>query len=280
MDFDFNIILVPVTLVLFAIWLLDKLVFKQRKKQGKGNENALVRWAYDFWGVLAIVLIVRSFVIEPFNIPSSSMVPTLYTGDFIVVNKHAYGVRLPLLHTKVIDTGSPKHGDVAVFRYPKDPSKYYIKRVVGLPGDTVTFSEGKLAINGQTLITNTSDYTADASLFLNMDEAMEEGAAHYYQENLGEHQHLTRYLDNVWSSKYASFINQSVKAQQSNGHFWQVIVPDGQYFVMGDNRDRSEDSRFWGFVPDANLSGKAVYVWMHKAPGFKMPTFARNGAIR
>ena len=131
MDFDFNLILVPLTLGLGLIWLLDKLTLKQRKTRGRGQESLLVRWAYDFFPVLAVVLIVRSFLIEPFNIPSSSMVPTLYTGDFIAVNKFAYGVRLPLNYTKVLNTGNPEHGDVMVFRYPENPSVHYIKRVIG-----------------------------------------------------------------------------------------------------------------------------------------------------
>ena len=159
MDFDFNLVLVPLTLILGAIWLLDKLVLKQRKTQGQGKESLPVRWAYDFFPVLAIVLIVRSFLIEPFNIPSSSMVPTLYTGDFIAVNKYAYGVRLPLTYSKVLDTGSPEHGDVAVFRYPENPSIYYIKRVIGLPSDTVSYSNGTLAINDVPVETTPVDFT-------------------------------------------------------------------------------------------------------------------------
>ena len=143
MDFDFNLILVPVTLILGAIWLLDKLVLKQKQSKGLEKSTAPVRWAYDFFPILAIVLVVRSFLIEPFNIPSSSMVPTLYTGDFIAVNKYAYGIRLPLVNTKVLDLGAPQHGDVVVFRYPENPKIYYIKRVIGVGGDTVSFNKGQ-----------------------------------------------------------------------------------------------------------------------------------------
>ena len=164
MDFDFNLILVPLTIGLGIIWLLDKLTLKQRKTRGRGQESLLVRWAYDFFPVLAVVLIVRSFLIEPFNIPSSSMVPTLYTGDFIAVNKYAYGVRLPLTYNKVLDTGAPEHGDVAVFRYPENPSIYYIKRVIGLPGDTVSYNQGTLAINDTPVPTKAVDFDADAEL--------------------------------------------------------------------------------------------------------------------
>lgn len=121
-DFNFNLILVPVTLILFAVWLLDKLVFKQRANKGRENENFVITWAYDFWPVLAVVLVLRSFLYEPFNIPSDSMVPTLETGDFILVNKFDYGVRLPIVNKKVIDIGEPKRGDVIVFRYPPQPT--------------------------------------------------------------------------------------------------------------------------------------------------------------
>ncbi len=299
MDFDFNLILVPLTLGLGLIWLLDKLTLKQRKTRGRGQESLLVRWAYDFFPVLAVVLIVRSFLIEPFNIPSSSMVPTLYTGDFIAVNKFAYGVRLPLTYTKVIDTGAPEHGDVAVFRYPENPSIHYIKRVIGLPGDTVSYDNGVLAINGVAVKTEAVDFAANAELTsqlysagqiapgqaLSETEAMqmgrlEEDQAEYFREVQGEHDHLVRYLKDMHSSQYAPFLQQqSSEVVSSAGTQWRVKVPDNEYFVMGDNRDRSLDGRFWGFVPDKNLAGKAVYIWMHKPPGLSMPTFERNGSI-
>ncbi len=299
MDFDFNLVLVPLTLILGAIWLLDKLVLKQRKTQGQGKESLPVRWAYDFFPVLAIVLIVRSFLVEPFNIPSSSMVPTLYTGDFIAVNKYAYGVRLPLTYSKVLDTGSPEHGDVAVFRYPENPSIYYIKRVIGLPGDTVSYNNGTLAINDVPVETTPVDFTPDSTLtsqlypagqiapgqVLSESSAMamskqEEQEAEYFQEIQGDHEHLVRYLKGINSSQYAPFLQQqSPEVVSSAGNEWRIRVPEDHYFVMGDNRDRSADGRFWGFVPDENLAGKAVYIWMHKPPGINLPTFARNGAI-
>ncbi|MFT5119876.1 MAG: signal peptidase I [Psychrobacter glaciei] len=299
MDFDFNLILVPLTIGLGIIWLLDKLAFKQRKTRGRGQESLLVRWAYDFFPVLAVVLIVRSFLIEPFNIPSSSMVPTLYTGDFIAVNKYAYGVRLPLTYNKVLDTGAPEHGDVAVFRYPENPSIYYIKRVIGLPGDTVSYDQGTLAINDVPVATKSIDFDANAELtaqlyppgqiapgqVLTEENAaamgqQEEAEAQYFQETQGEHEHLVRYLNGMNSSQYGPFLQQqSPEVVSSEGNEWRITVPEGNYFVMGDNRDRSADGRFWGFVPDENLAGKAVYIWMHKPPGLNVPTFSRNGSI-
>lgn len=374
MDFDFNLILVPVTLILGLIWLLDKLWLKQHKNAKTGNakeiqaaqnnlaqkkaayievlsqhniqdspsnqnldsvvvddapmpvkqaereyreakrqaniatsqkfaqpsnEHFLIRWAYDYFPVLAVVLVVRSFIIEPFNIPSSSMVPTLYTGDFVAVNKYAYGIRLPLSYNKIIETGNPEHGDVVVFRYPENPKIYYIKRIIGLPGDEVSFDNGKLSVNGQQIPSEQVEFTANEALTdqlytpvkgsepgrqwdLSPEDAVmvaqnEERSARYFQEKLGDHTYLRRYLaPDVPRQDYSEFLNQAITHDSS----WKVTVPQGNYFVMGDNSDRSEDGRFWGYVPDENLAGKAVYVWMHKKPGLSnMPTFAHNRSI-
>lgn len=300
MDFDFNLILVPVTLILGAIWLLDKLVLKQKQSKGLEKSTAPVRWAYDFFPILAIVLVVRSFLIEPFNIPSSSMVPTLYTGDFIAVNKYAYGIRLPLVNTKVLDLGAPQHGDVVVFRFPLNPKQYYIKRVIGVGGDTVSFNNGQLSVNGKAIATTPANFTPDPKMTAQLyppgktetgevvtaEQAaqlgnQEELSAKYVQESpSSNHQHLVRYLGDKNWFQYASFLQQaSPQLMASQGQQWQLTVPKGHYFVMGDNRDRSADGRFWGFVPDENLAGKAVYVWTHKASGLSLPTFNRNGAI-
>ena len=299
MDFDFNLILVPLTLGLGLIWLLDKLTLKQRKTRGRGQESLLVRWAYDFFPVLAVVLIVRSFLIEPFNIPSSSMVPTLYTGDFIAVNKFAYGVRLPLTYTKVLNTGNPEHGDVMVFRYPENPSVHYIKRVIGLPGDSVSYDNGTISINGVAVKTESVDFAVNPELTSQLYSAgqiapgqtlsdteamqmgqMEEEQAEYKREIQGDHDHMVRYLSDMNSSQYAPFLQQQDSQEVSSaGTKWRITVPENEYFVMGDNRDRSLVGRFWGFVPDKNLAGKAVYIWMHKPPGLSVPTFGRNGSI-
>jgi len=274
MDFDFNLILVPATLVFFVIWLLDKLVWKQRATRGKGNENTAIAWAYDFWPVLAVVLVVRSFIVEPFNIPSESMLPTLETGDFILVDKSAYGVRLPLVHTRIFGDGTPERGDVAVFRYPPQPSINYIKRVIGIAGDTVRFENNQLSVNGQLVQTvklSEADIAAIAGLNQHTSTTLIDGqtvAAEFYRQQLGERSFLWRDL--------VDFEPPLIPEQG-----WEMVVPADSYFVMGDNRDQSADSRFWGVVPDANLSGRAFYIWMHKDKGwFKLPTFSRNQSIQ
>lgn len=188
MDFDFNLILVPVTVIFFLVWLLDKLVFKQRKTRGRGNENFIITWAYDFWPVLAIVLVLRSFFYEPFNIPSDSMVPTLETGDFILVNKYQYGMRLPIINKKFIDIGEPERGDVVVFRYPPQPSISYIKRVVGLPGDHIVYDHGQLSINGQPVKKVPVEFSREKDI-------QDTPASIYHKETLGKHTFTMRELE-------------------------------------------------------------------------------------
>lgn len=284
MDFDFNLILVPLTLVFFGLWLLDKFVFKQRETKGRGEESFIITWAYDFWPVLAVVLVLRSFVFEPFNIPSDSMVPTLETGDFILVNKYQYGIRLPITNTKIINVGEPERGQVFVFRYPDNPKISYIKRVVGLPGDDIKFENGTLYINNQKVESVPTQFNREKDTGV---------PVIYHTETLGSHQHLVRNIEgvNTLVEQYKIAYDQSnpaiapyvAKANEtfvnSNGQNWEVKVPPKHYFAMGDNRDQSADSRFWGFVPEENLTGHAVYVWMHKEPGWHLPSFSRNGKI-
>ena len=274
MDFDFNLILVPATLFFIAVWLLDKFVFKQRATKGRGNENFIITWAYDFWPVLAVVMVLRSFLYEPFNIPSDSMVPTLETGDFILVNKFEYGVRLPIINSTIIDVGSPERGEVAVFRYPPQPSISYIKRIVGLPGDHIVYDHGQLSINGEKVTKTPIQFSREKD---NLDTP----TSIYHQETLGAHTFTMRELEGVNVARQAPFLNylDNGKYSAENGLYWEVKVPEGHYFAMGDNRDQSADSRFWGFVPEENLTGRAFYIWMHKEPGFNLPSFSRNGKI-
>ena len=274
MDFDFNLILVPVTLLFFVVWLLDKLIFKQRKTKGRGNENFVITWAYDFWPVLAVVLVLRSFFYEPFNIPSDSMVPTLETGDFILVNKYQYGLRLPILNSKFVSVSEPERGDVVVFRYPPQPSISYIKRVIGLPGDHIVYDHGQLSINGQKVAKVPTEFSREK-------DVLDTPTSIYHKETLGKHTFTMRELEGVNMARQAPFINyiDNGKYAGEDGLYWEVNVPEGHYFAMGDNRDQSADSRFWGFVPEQNLAGRAEYIWMHKEPGLKLPSFSRNGKI-
>ncbi|MDC0947998.1 signal peptidase I [Gammaproteobacteria bacterium] len=199
----------------------------------------LYDWAHSLFGVLLLVFVLRSFLFEPYRIPSGSMIPTLLVGDFVLVKKWAYGIRLPLIHKKIVDFGGPERGDIVVFRYPENPSTNYIKRMVGLPGDTVRLEGQRLLINGEAvpiIDANGPDYGTGANGYV-AEEALGEG--HLVMFNL-----------------------QLAGAQE-----W--TVPEGQYFVMGDNRDNSRDSRAWGFVPDENLVGKAQWIWMSWESGIR-----------
>ncbi len=250
MDYDFSFFLVIASLVTGFIWGSYLLFLKLSKIDPTTNkEPLLVEYAHSFFPIVFIVLILRSFIVEPFRIPSASMMPTLLIGDFILVNKFTYGVRLPVLHTKLIELNQPERGDVVVFRFPKQPSVDYIKRVIGLPGDTITYSNKKILVNGK-LAKQTS---------LGIYQGVGQGA------NMTGHEH---FLEDLTQVKLNILIKPG--APSIKGVF---VVPKGHYFVMGDNRDNSNDSRYWGTVPEENLVGKAFLVWMswdwdHKGIGF------------
>ncbi|MBC3385604.1 signal peptidase I [Pseudomonas sp. SWRI12] len=284
MSLNFPLLLVIAVFVCGLLALLDLLFLAPRRRaaiasyQGSvsqpdgvvieklNKEPLLVEYGKSFFPVLFIVLVLRSFLVEPFQIPSGSMKPTLDVGDFILVNKFSYGIRLPVIDKKVIEVGDPQRGDVMVFRFPSDPNVNYIKRVVGLPGDTIR-------------------YTADKRLFVNGESVAEQllgsepgtlGSAELYREKLGEAEHLIR----KEMSRYRAAPDRS----------W--TVPAGHYFMMGDNRDNSNDSRYWddpnipknllGMVPDRNIVGKAFAVWMSwPEPKLShLPNFSRVGLIK
>ena len=283
MSFNFPLLLVIAVAVCGVLALFDLVLLAPRRRaavtqyQGQvaesdqavldqlNREPLLVEYGKSFFPVLAIVLVLRSFLVEPFQIPSGSMKPTLEVGDFILVNKFAYGIRLPVLDTKVIEVGDPQRGDVMVFRYPSEPTINYIKRVVGLPGDTIR-------------------YTADKQLFVNGESVAKQlvgeepgslGSATLYKEKLGAVEHLIR----IEMNRYRA----------DPGKEW--TVPAGHYFMMGDNRDNSNDSRYWadpnipkellGMVPDKNIVGKAFAVWLSWADPklSNVPTLSRVGLI-
>ena len=232
---NFALLLVVLSLVSGIVYLLDVLLWARNRKPNQ-KPSRLIEYSRSFFPVFIMVLLLRSFLIEPFRIPSGSLEPTLLVGDFLAVNKFAYGFRLPVWEKKVVPIANPKTGEIAVFRWPPDPSFDYIKRVIGVPGDHVVYHNKVLTINGQEMKQSFVGYTTDES---------SGKAVAKYQENLNGVQH------NI-------FVRPDVSAVD-----FEVDVPKGQYFMMGDNRDNSLDSRYWGFVPDENIVGKAIFVWMN-----------------
>lgn len=213
-----------------------------------------IEYSGSFFPVIALVFFLRSFLYEPFKIPSSSMVPTLQIGDLILVNKFAYGVRLPIINKKVIEIGNPQRGDVMVFKYPVDPSLDYIKRVVGVPGDKIVYKNKHLTINGKELsYQSLPDYLDEEHL----------SYSKQFSENLTgvEHKILNEERAPAFVSGTHDFPQHERCTYNSEG--FACSVPAGHYFMMGDNRDNSLDSRYWGFVPDQNIVGKAFFVWMN-----------------
>ncbi|MHC9086623.1 signal peptidase I [Luteimonas sp. RIT-PG2_3] len=250
----FEIALVVLTFVTGITWLLDRLVFAKKRARSAGLLDDGEPWAVDyaraFFPVLAVVLVLRSFVAEPFRIPSSSMMPTLLIGDFILVNKFAYGIRLPINNKKVIELGEPARGDVVVFRPPHHPDQDWIKRVIGLPGDTVAYRDNQVYVNGEPFT------YVPVSNYVGQGRGREMDGATLIEEQMPGRSHQVLEIE-------------SIGARDPGQGEWQV--PEGHYFVMGDNRDRSDDGRFWGVLPETQLRGKAFLVWMNwdtSAPGW------------
>ncbi|MFM0496719.1 signal peptidase I [Paraburkholderia caledonica] len=285
---NFALILFVLVVLTGVAWVADKLVFMPQRRRAAeaavaefdrqqarigerfADENAAqtrarlrddklrqpwwLEYSASFFPVILVVFVVRSFVVEPFKIPSGSMVPTLLVGDFILVNKFDYGIRLPIVNTKITEGRPLQRGDVVVFRYPKDESVDYIKRVIGLPGDTVAYQDKQLTINGKPVPeTPLPDYLDEERL----------GYAKQFEENLGGRKNAI--LNNpavppfiVGAEDYPYRDNCTYNARG-------VIckVPPGNYFMMGDNRDNSADSRYWGFAPDKNIVGRAFFIWMN-----------------
>jgi signal peptidase I len=278
MTIDFPLILVILVFGSGVIWLVDALFFAPRRAaaiaqlqeqhpgwesegstaaisfqqsvQSTAAEPVVVEYAKSFFPVLFVVFVLRSFLVEPFQIPSSSMVPTLQVGDYILVNKFTYGIRLPVVRTKVLDINTPERGDVMVFFPPHLNDTYYIKRVIGLPGDTVTYRDKQLTVNGELLAVDKLGVMPEG------DRRFSVGL-----ESLGESNHLTQ-VDLMRPARDFS-----------------VQVKPGHYFMMGDNRDNSSDSRVWGQVPEKDIVGQAFAIWMHWDSLFSIPSFSRVGGI-
>jgi len=284
---NFALILFVLLVISFAMWLLDVLWLKRARQaaataalaefdarnagrmgldaQAMAAERAALsnrltqrpwylEYTASFFPVILIVFVLRSFLFEPFRIPSGSMIPTLQIGDLILVNKYQYGIRLPVINSKIIDLGSPQRGDVMVFRFPHNPSQDYIKRVVGLPGDRVEYAERRLSINGQPVPVQP------------LPRYFEEDRVQYYaqfEEKLGNVAHRIILSEGPGVPPMRAFVHTHPQACQYMASSVVCTVPAGHYFVMGDNRDNSEDSRFWGFVPDQNIVGRAFFIWMN-----------------
>ena len=258
MNFDFQGFMLSLLVVSGVLWALDHWKWAPKRREAEKTARAAmkppidekklaeifkeptyVEYAKSFFPIILIVFVMRSFLVEPFRIPSGSMMPTLLVGDFILVNKFTYGVRLPVAGTKIFDLGEPERGDVVVFRYPKDPSLDYIKRVVGLPGDRVGYFNKTIYINGKPVAQE------DAGRYVGIGSGFESTGSSQRNEKLGEAEHQI-------------LVDTAQRAREG-----EFVVPQGEYFVMGDNRDRSNDSRFWGTVPEDHLVGKAFMIWMN-----------------
>ena len=243
---DFSFILVLAVAVTGAIWILDVLwrILKKyvinlpQKSETRGRLGWVVEYARAIFPVLLVVFVLRSFVVEPFRIPSGSMLPTLEIGDFILVNKYEYGIRLPVLNEKIIDMDEPDYGDVMVFRFPHDNSVNFIKRVVGLPGDSIVYEDKKITVNGQLVAQDVAG-----------DYVIRSGPNRKIQTDL---------LDESFGVGQAHQILHDTKRTSRTLVF---KVPEDTFFVLGDNRDYSNDSRFWGYVPEENIIGRAFFIW-------------------
>jgi len=254
---DFALILFVLLLVTGGVWLLDRFVLAA--KRGKDiSEPWWVEYAKSFFPVILIVFFIRSFLVEPFKIPSGSMIPTLQVGDFILVNKFTYGLRLPIISKKIVQLNDPQRGDVMVFHYPENPSIDYIKRVVGISGDTVEYRDKRLWINGVEQPQQADgdyNYVETGLNFVHTEKRTEIFGGRNHKI-LANPEAPTLHPGSVAEFKGRENCTYSENALRCK-------VPDGHYFMMGDNRDNSRDSRYWGFVPDNQIVGKAFFIWMN-----------------
>lgn len=252
---NFPLVLLILLVVTGGIWLLDYFVLSHKRVSGNTEEPWWVEYPKSFFPIILIVFSLRSFLVEPFKIPSGSMIPTLLIGDFILVNKYTYGIRLPVANLKIIDMNEPQRGEVMVFRFPEDPSIDYIKRVIGVPGDMITYRNKQLSIND-----------VPVQLEQGGDYKYIDGPAYIYTQ---------RFKENMDGSEHDILINEDMPDIQLSAihHFpnrenctfdrtgFSCKVPEGNYFTLGDNRDGSSDSRYWGFVPENHIVGKAFLIW-------------------
>jgi len=230
-------LLMAATMITGLIYFLEFLILK-RIRPTKEKPSLIVEYGKSFFPVLLLVFVIRSFIIEPFKIPSGSMMPTLIAGDFIVVNKFAYGIRLPVWNKTLIKVGKPNRGDVFVFHYPKDPSIDYIKRAIGMPGDEIRYENKELFINGELV-----------------NKILHEKYSYTFSDE--DIMHAEEFIESLGNSRHSILVHDIPSED------YKFNVPEGHYFAMGDNRDNSSDSRVWGFVPDELLVGKAFFIWLN-----------------
>jgi signal peptidase I len=247
---NFALIIFLLCVVTGVLWFADRLVWRKQRAASAARPMWL-EYTAGFFPVIFVVFVVRSFVAEPFSIPSGSMIPTLRVGDLILVNKFSYGVKLPILHTPVVKTGKPQRGDVAVFRYPPDESVDYIKRVIGVPGDVIRYENKRIYVNDQPVSTRALEPFFDGGrISLQFEEKY--GGKTYRTLNDDD-----RNVLGIFPS------GMGANSCQVVGLGLRCVVPQDHYFMMGDNRDNSSDSRVWGFVPERNMVGRAFFIWFN-----------------
>ena len=248
---NFEVVLFVLLVVAGLFWIADRLYFCKLREKGE-DRPAFLEYTAGFFPIILIVFVIRSFLFEPFNIPSGSMIPTLRIGDLILVNKFKYGVKLPIIDYELVTVGKPARGDVAVFRWPRDVSVDYIKRIVALPGDIVQYKDKQLKVN-DVIITKsrTVDYLDPRSFKV----------SHQFKENFQNINYTVLNDIGIVDSYFDEKIFKNHCKRIVNGI--TCVVPKQHYFVLGDNRDNSSDSRYWGFVPEGNLVGKAVLIWFN-----------------
>lgn len=246
-DMNFELLLTLLVLLTGIITLFDYVFLRKRRQarlQAAGSDilklPLVIEYSRSFFPILLIVLLIRSFLMQPFRVPTGSLEPTVLPGDFIAVNQYAYGLRLPVLHYKFLDLGEPKRGDIAVFRYPPDPSVNYVKRIIGVPGDKISYIDKVLYVNGKRIPQQVIGNNVDI-------------------EDPDDPIPVVEKEENLLGVKHRIFLRPNYIG---SGNFYNIEVPPEHYFAMGDNRDSSLDSRVWGFVPESNLIGRAFLVWL------------------